>query len=361
MISMVSKNRRTITLVVTALVLLLAAGSVFASGQGEQPGAPQTGQTQDGASKDAASQGAQLEDSMSFYASITAVEPIMEAFQQKTGVKGEYTRLSTTRFISTVLTEFQAGKLAADVLQAPLPVMEILKEQGVIADYTPKAAASYPDWTKRDGIYLFGIEYVGLIYNTELVDPKDVPKRYEDLTDPKWKNQIVMANPESHATTIAWLIGLKENIFDTEEEWWDFVRGLAANKPMFVASFGPTPAPIESGEKKIGISMPKYIVTKAPAPLSWAQVSQPLMGSPRAIAMTVGAPHPEAAKAFMEYWLSDEAMSILANKVGEYVLTPGVFPPIENMDKAEVIPIRELSDDELQYWGGEFKKVFAAN
>ncbi len=161
----------------------------------------------------------------------------MEAFQQKTGVKGEYTRISTTRFISTVLTEFQAGKLAADVLQAPLLVMEILKDQGVIVDYTPMAAAVYPDWAKRDGVYLFGIEYVGLIYNTELVDPADVPKRYEDLTDPKWKNQIVMANPESHATTISWLIGLKENIFATEKEWWDFVKGLAANEPMFVASF----------------------------------------------------------------------------------------------------------------------------
>ncbi|MBA7710342.1 hypothetical protein ES703_119284 [subsurface metagenome] len=47
----------------------------------------------------------------------------------------------------------------------------------------------------------------------------------------------------------------------------NFVKGLAANMPMFVKSFGPTPAPIESGEKKIGISMPKYIITKAPAPL----------------------------------------------------------------------------------------------
>ncbi len=113
---------------------------------------------------------------------------------------------------------------------------------------------------------------MGLIYNKELVKPADVPKRYEDLTDPKWKNKIVMANPANHATTIAWLIGLKENVFKSEAEWMKFVKGLAANKPMFVASFGPTPAPIESGEKLIGISMPKYIITKAPAPLDWARL-----------------------------------------------------------------------------------------
>jgi iron(III) transport system substrate-binding protein len=133
---------------------------------------------------------------------------------------------------------------------------------------------------------------------------------------------------------------------------------LAANNPMFVASFGPTPAPIESGEKHIGISMPKYIITKAPAPLDWARLEQPLLGTPRGIAVTSSAPHPEEAKAFVDYSLSKEAMSILANEVGEYVLAPGVFPPIEDMEKAEVIAIRELSNEEIQYWGEEFSRIF---
>ncbi|MBN2551856.1 MAG: extracellular solute-binding protein [Spirochaetales bacterium] len=327
--------------------MTVVPAAVFATGSEETPGVTTP-----------ASQ--ELESSVATYMSITAIEPVLDAFQAKTGVKAENTRVSTARFVSTVLTEFEAGKLQADVLQAPLPVLEILKEQGVIAPFLPKAVADYPDWAKRDGIYLFGIEYVGLIYNTELVKPEDAPRRYEDLTDPKWKNQIVMANPESHATTIGWLIGLKENVFATEAEWRNFLRGLAANNPMFVASFGPTPAPIESGEKKIGISMPKYIITKAPAPLDWARVeNQPLMGTPRAIAMTSKAPNPRAAEAFMEYWLSDEAMSILARDVGEYVLAPGVFPPIDGMDKANVIPIRELSDEEIVKWGAEFKEIFA--
>ena len=47
----------------------------------------------------------------------------------------------------------------------------------------------------------------------------------------------------------------------------------------------------------------------------------------------------------MDYWLSKDAMKLLADKVGEYVLAPGVFPPIAGIDKAKVIPIRELSDE----------------
>jgi len=302
---------------------------------------------------------ARAEGKASFYANITAVEPIMKAFTADTGVKAEYTRISTAKFVATAITEFEAGKLMADVVQAPLPVLELLKEKGVLAAYRSPAAAGYPEWTRKDDrIQLFGIEYVGLIYNKERVKREDAPKRYEDLALPKWRNQIVMANPANHATTISWLIGLKENVFKTEDEWMRFVRGLAANRPMFVASFVPTPAPIESGEKLIGISMPKYIVTKAPAPLDWARLEQPLLGTPRAIAVTSKAPHPAAARAFVDYWLSRKSMEILAKDVGEYVLAPGVYPPIDGMDKAKVIAIRELSDDEIKKWGAEFKKIF---
>jgi iron(III) transport system substrate-binding protein len=96
---------------------------------------------------------------VAFYANITAIEPIMEAFTKTTGIKGEYTRISTAKFLSTVFTEFEAGKLMADVIQAPLPVLEMLKEKGVISSYVSPAATDYPDWANKNGIQLFGIEW----------------------------------------------------------------------------------------------------------------------------------------------------------------------------------------------------------
>jgi iron(III) transport system substrate-binding protein len=295
-----------------------------------------------------------------FYANITSVQPIMDAFQKATGIKGEYTRASSTKFVPTILTEASAGKLLADVLQSPQPMLEVLKEQGVLASYKSPSTQGYPDWaTKDDSITLFGIEYVSYLFNTDHLKKEEAPARYEDLADQKWKNQIVMANPSNHPSTIAWLVGLKEQVFKSEDDWMAFIKGLAANEPMFVASFGPTPAPIESGEKRIAISMPKYIVTKKPAPLDRGPRSgQPLLGTSRAIALTAKAPHPDAARAFMDYWLGKEAMGLLARDVGEYVLAPGVFPEIEGIDKVEVKPVRDLSDQELQKWGREFGKLF---
>lgn len=305
---------------------------------------------------------ARAEGRAAFYANITAVEPIMKAFSADTGVRADYTRISSPKFVATTITEFQANKLLADVVQAPVPVLELLKERGILAQYRSPAAAGYPEWTRKDDrMQLFGIEYVGLVYNKELVRAADVPKRYEDLTHPRWKNRIVMANPANHPSTISWLVGLKENVFKTEAEWMKFVRGLAANQPMLVASFGPTPAPIASGEKLIGISMPKYIITSAPAPLDYARLEQPMFGTPRAIAITSKAPHPSAARVFVDYWLSGKSMEMLARDVGEYVLAPGVYPPIDGIAKARVLAIRELSDEEIQKWGQEFRKIFEAN
>lgn len=304
---------------------------------------------------------AKKEGAANLYANITAIEPLIEAFSKSSGIKAIYTRVSTAKYVSTVLTEHAAGKLQADLLQGPLPVLQILKEKGVIAPYKSPLSAGYPEWAlKEEGIVQFAIEYVAPIYNKELVKQADVPKTYMDLADKKWKDKIVMPDPASHATTISWLVGLKEaKIFASDDEWMAFLKGLAANKPMFVKSFSPTPAPVESGEKLIAISMPKYIITKPKSPLNWANVG-PLLGSPRGIAVAANAPHPEAARLMMDFWLSRDSMKMLAKEVGEYVLTPGIYPPIEGMDKAQVLPIRELSDDEIKTWGDTFKKIFYA-
>ena len=114
---------------------------------------------------------AKAEGKVTFYANITAIEPVIEDFTKKYGIKVEYTRISTSKFVATVLTEHEAGKLVADVLQAPMPILEMLKAKGVLASYKSPSASGYPEWAvKDDKIQLFGIEYVALIYNKELVN-----------------------------------------------------------------------------------------------------------------------------------------------------------------------------------------------
>ena len=295
-----------------------------------------------------------------FYANITAIEPILEEFEQKTGIPVEYHRISATDFYATVMNEYEAGLHLADVIQAPIAVLELLTNEGILLPYVSAAAIDFPDWAKREkeGIYKFAIEYVSVIFNKDFIDFEDIPKEYQDLADPKWKNKIVMPNPTIHPTTISWLVALKEHVFENDESQWEkFIRGLAANNPLFVDSFTPTSAVIISGEKPIGISMPKYIITNAPNSLDWANI-EPILGSLRGIGISANAPNPDGARQFIDFWLSDDVGRFLANEVGEYVLVPDVFPPLEGMDTANIIPIVELSDEEINRWGSFFKDVF---
>lgn len=290
-----------------------------------------------------------------FYGNMTGIEAVMDAFSWKFHIEGMYTRVSSSKFLSTVLTGIAEGRIAADVFQAPLPVLQDFKRKGLLAP----SPSPWPQWTENDDVIrLFGIECVALIYNREQVRPEDAPKRYEDLATPRWRNRIVMPDPCSHDTTLSWLVGLREHLFNSDAAWMAFLKGLAHNDPMFVSSFGATPRSIETGEKWIGISLPKYIVTRSPAVLDWAPRGQPLFGTSRGIAVAASAPHPDRARLFVNFWDSEEAMRLLASKTGEYVLIPGVFPPIEGMNKASVSPLRELSSDEISHWRSVFHRIF---
>src|SRR5690606_14754520 len=89
---------------------------------------------------------AQAEGQAVFYANITSVEPIMEAFAAATKVKGEYTRVSSSKFIPTILTEAGAGKLLADAVQAPRPMIELLEQNKVLLPYRSPSTEGYPAW-----------------------------------------------------------------------------------------------------------------------------------------------------------------------------------------------------------------------
>lgn len=81
---------------------------------------------------------------------------------------------------------------------------ELLRDKGVLAPYESPAAEGYPEWARPDDtIQLFGIEYVSYLFNKDRVAAADAPRPYEDLAGPKWKNQIVMANPANHASSIS--------------------------------------------------------------------------------------------------------------------------------------------------------------
>jgi iron(III) transport system substrate-binding protein len=165
-----------------------------------------------------------------------------------------------------------------------------------------------------------------------------------------------MPDPTRHSTTIAWLTNLEKVL---GREWRTFVEGLAAQKPILVESFIPVVKKVIGGEAPLGISYVKYVYlmgTKESAPLDYVRL-HPVLCDAHHIAIGAKAPHPNAAKAFTNFFISRDGLKTLAAE-GEFVLVKGIYPPIKDADKLEIVGMTDLSDDDLKKWRGEFKRIF---
>jgi ABC-type Fe3+ transport system substrate-binding protein len=65
-----------------------------------------------------------------------------------------------------------------------------------------------------------------LAYNTKLVKKADVPKRYEDLLDPKWKGRIAVDGRGPYGFSHLRLVW-------GEERFWKFIKAFPEQKPIW--------------------------------------------------------------------------------------------------------------------------------
>ena len=134
---------------------------------------------------------------------------IKEGFEKKyPGVTMEYYFAGTSKVVTKISTEAQAGHVDADVIWVGDAADYVsFKEEGILQQYSsPEAAGLDPNYIDAEGYYTAGrLVGVGIAYNTVTVKPEEAPKTWNDLLDPKWKDQIVMSDPGTAGTTKYWM------------------------------------------------------------------------------------------------------------------------------------------------------------
>ena len=134
---------------------------------------------------------------------------IKEGFEKKyPGVTMEYYFAGTSKVVTKISTEAQAGHVDADVIWVGDAADYVsFKEEGILQQYSsPEAAGLDPNYIDAEGYYTAArLVGVGIAYNTVTVKPEDAPKTWNDLLDPKWKDQIVMSDPGTAGTTKYWM------------------------------------------------------------------------------------------------------------------------------------------------------------
>ena len=293
------------------------------------------------------------------YGSLEAdvLEPSKKVFEKKTGLTLEYWRASATKVMDRAVNEYRAGKPLFDVLFIPSNEARFLLKDGMMVKYLSPAAKDFPKEAIDPDIgVIHRRAIIGVAYHKGIIKPADAPKSLEELVNPKYKGKLTMPDPTQHSTTAQWLASLHKVLGKEISE--KFIRDLAAMKPVLLESLSPTAERVSTGETPIAITHIKsvYIYGQKGAPLDYVRLGK-FLGDENLLVLGSKALHPNAGKAFIDYFLSDESLKIIA-KAGEFVTRVGIYPPLPDADKIQFIPMDELDAKGYAEKKSEYRKLF---
>ena len=277
-----------------------------------------------------------------------AMKPLHAAFEKKYGITVEYWRGSSTQVSERALTEWRAGKPGFDVVEGNRGVQLIMRDEGLFQKFIPPSSEKFPaQFKEKDGMITpWRVLPISILYNTDMVKSGDLPKTFDDLSSPKWTGKITMPDPTRHTTTAQFLWNLNKFKGD---KWLDLVKALAKQKPLLVESLAPVTTTIIKGEAPVGITYIKYI-KQYKGPVDYV-VMDKYLTDPNYMSLGAKASHPNAAKLYLEYICSPDGQKLVAEE-GEFVMYPGIFPPIRDAEK--VAPRMVFMDNPSEE---EFKKL----
>jgi iron(III) transport system substrate-binding protein len=279
-----------------------------------------------------------------------AMKSIHAGFEKKYGIKVDYWRGSSTQVSERALTEWRAGKPGFDVVEGNRGVQLIMRDDGLFQKYIPPSSEKFPaKFKEKDGLITpWRVLPISILYNTELVRSADVPKTFDELASPKWTGKLTMPDPTRHTTTAQFLANLDKLKGD---KWLDLVKALANQKPLLVESLAPVTTTLIKGEASVGITYIKY-VKQYKGPVGFVLMDK-YLSDPNYMSLGAKTARPNAAKLYLEYVCSAEGQKAVAEE-GEFVMYPGIFPPIKDAEK--VAPNMLFMDNPSEE---EFKKLMS--
>ncbi len=255
---------------------------------------------------------AKTEGTLVYYTSnrTTVAEKHAKGFEKKHGIKVQVFRSGSEKVIAKLEAESQAGRIQADILNVSDPgYFFALQAKGGLLPYGSRQAASIPDAFKdKDGHWAASrLTAMVIAYNTRQVPAADAPKRWADLTDPKWLGKLTIASPSYGGTSLNWAAGILKLY------GWKFFEDLAKQKPLLTEGHLPGMQLLASGERIVAAEMNDYDARAGIAKGQPIAVVLPEEGTfviPTPIAILKGTSRPNAAKLFIDYMLSEEGQAV---------------------------------------------------
>ena len=298
-------------------------------------------------------EGAKKEGEVMFYSSIPVEDlaVLTAAFDKKYGVKVKVWRADSEGFLQRIISEAKAKRYEVDVIAGSSSAMEPLHREKLLnevkspylADLIPESIASHREWAS---VYLNTIVHA---YNTDLVKKESLPKTYQDLLKPEWKNRLGI-----EAEDFDWFAQVVHGL--GEAEGLRLFREIVASNGISVRK-GHTLLNnlVTAGEVPLALTVYGFTAEQTKrkgAPLDWF-IIPPLVARPTAAGVARNAPHPYAAVLFFDFLIGD-AQPILASRQfvspSRKIESPFTKGPLELIDSALML-------DQAQKWQDLYQKT----
>jgi len=267
----------------------------------------------------------------------------------------------TGRVLARVDAEVQARNLTFDVLHvASLAPYLAMARKGQLQAYRSPELAAYPPEAATDQWATARIVGVIMAYNKNVLAPEKSPKAWVDLLRPELKGRKLIIQDSAAGTAFNQMYLLEKRLGA------DFMRKWGAQQPVIVATSAQLIDMLVRGEALVGATVDHFRAFEPDAVKAGIVGVYPSEGMPLAlapIAIFKDAPHPNAARLFVDYMLSEEGQNLLAIDIfGVYSMRKGVRTPAGQLPLAETKPMlpTDLADYEkaAQNFPETFDKYF---
>ena len=236
------------------------------------------------------------------------------AFTAKHGLKANVVRAPSQVMFQRLTQDLSKDARNADVFSSvDVGNFVTLKGQGALMSYQPENAArllpAFQGLDKSGTFHATIASVIVIAYNTEKLRANEAPQNWTDLLDPKWTGKIALGHPAFSGFAGNWAAQMNK-LYGRA-----FFYQLEKTKPHISRAMYEAVNLVASGERLVTAAPIALILDNAdkgkPLAVRYPADGSILVATPSAILKN--APHPNAAKLFMEFLLGPEFGGILVN------------------------------------------------
>jgi iron(III) transport system substrate-binding protein len=279
------------------------------------------------------------------------VGPLLERFEEETGVAVEVRYGDTAEMAATILEE--GGNSPADVFFGQdAGALGALSDEGRLQELDEELLDRVDEQHRSPRDHWVGTSGRArvVVYNTEALSEDDLPDSILDFTDPSWEGRLGWA--PTNGSFQAFVTALR--VLEGEDEAREWLEGVQANGPEVYEKNTAIVEAVAAGEIDAGFVNHYYLhQLRAQGADVEDAANKHYEDDPGGLVNVAGvgildtADDADAARRFVEFLLDEEAQEYFAEETFEFPLVEGV-EPAEELPALDSLRQPDIELDQLE-------------